>query len=100
MSDAAVLVVVEMTAVRDPEQLKTYQSGARVQLGARGGVVVARGISPVEGSPPFGALLVQQWPSERAFREWQQSEEYRPLKALRERCVDMRIAVVPLVESP
>lgn len=99
MSDVAVYVVVEIVAVRDAEQLKAYQTRARAQLLERGGVVVARGTSPVEGTPPFGTLLIQKWQSERAFRDWQESADYLPLKAMREHCVDMRIAVVPLVQS-
>ena len=99
MSDTPVFVVVEMTAVRDAEKLKTYQAGARAQLLERGGTVVARGSFPIEGEPPFGPLLVQKWPSEHAFREWQESEAYRPLKALRREAVSMRITVVPLVQA-
>jgi uncharacterized protein (DUF1330 family) len=98
MTDPAVLIVVEITAVRDADQLKTYQTAARAQLAERGGVVVARGTSPVEGSPPLGMLLIQKWPSEQAFRDWQESDAYRPLKSLRQQCVDMRIAVVPVVQ--
>jgi uncharacterized protein (DUF1330 family) len=98
MTEAAVLIVVEMTAVRDADQLKAYQTAARAQIAERGGIVVARGTSPVEGSPPPGTLLIQKWPSEQAFRDWQDSEAYKPLKALRLQCVDMRIAVVQLVQ--
>ena len=98
MTEAAVLIVVEITAVRDADQLKAYQIGARAQLAEHGGIVVARGTSPVEGSPPLGMLLIQKWPSEQAFRDWQDSEAYKPLKSLRQQCVDMRIAVVPLVQ--
>ena len=97
MNEGEVLVVVEMTSVLDAEKLKAYQAQARAQLFERGGVVVGRGTSPVEGDPAFGTLLIQRWPSERAFRDWQESEAYRPLKALRHQCVEMRIAVVAAV---
>ena len=97
MSDAGVLVVVEVRAVRDLEQFKRYQAGAREQIGRYGGTVIARGGSRVEGDPPFGALMIQQWPSEQAFRAWQESEEYRPLCAIRRGCADLRISTVPLL---
>jgi uncharacterized protein (DUF1330 family) len=94
MSD--VLVIVEIGAVRDQAALKSYQLGAREQIGRHGGTVLARGGSPFEGSPPFGPVLVQKWPSEQAFRAWQESAEYQPLRELRRACADLRIAVVPL----
>jgi hypothetical protein len=43
---------------------------------------------------PVGRLLIQRWPSETAFREWQASEEYRPLRERRMRAADLRIAIV------
>ena len=97
MQDSEVLVVVEVRSVTDPEAMKTYQNGARQQIGAYGASVIARGGSTLEGAPAFGPLMVQRWPSEQAFRSWQDSEEYRPLRAVRESCADLRIAVIPLV---
>lgn len=96
MQDSEVLVVVEIRSVKDPEKLKAYQAGARQQIGAYGATVIARGGSTLEGIPAFGPLMVQRWPSERAFRGWQESDDYRPLRELRESCVDLRIAVIPL----
>ena len=99
MTEEAVLVVVEIRSVRDPDELKTYQAGARTQIAKYGGKVVARGAGRNTEAEPFGVLLVQAWPSERAFLDWQESEEYRPLRDLRRRCADMRIAIVPLVQA-
>ena len=96
MSDGGVLVVVEIAEVRDPAALKTYQLGAREQIARHGGTVLARGGVTVEGIP-FGPLLVQRWKSELAFRAWQESAEYRPLRELRKSCADLRIAVIPLI---
>lgn len=72
--EGAVLVVAEIRAIYDEESFKTYQLGARAQLSKRGGKVLGRGTSMFEGEPPFGQLLIQRWPSEAAFREWQSSE--------------------------
>ena len=97
MDDSPVLVVFEITKVLNADTLKQYQLQARAQASERGATTLGRGTSPVKGDPPFGMLLVQKWPTERAFREWQDSEAYRPLKALRDQSVDIRIAVVPTV---
>lgn len=97
MADAAVLVIVEVRRVKDPERFAAYQAGARAQIERHGGRVVARGGTALEGEPPFGTLMVQQWPSAQSFTDWQQSDEYRPLRAIRLDCADLRIAVVPLI---
>lgn len=97
MSDGEVLVIVEVRNVHDAEQMRMYQEGARAQIGPFGGVVLARGVIPVEGDPEFGTLMVQKWPSAQAFLDWQASEEYRPLKERRLKCVDLRIGMVPVV---
>jgi uncharacterized protein (DUF1330 family) len=99
MTDDAVLVVIEIRSVRDPDQLTAYQTGARTQIAQYGGKVVARGAGHNTEAEPFGVLLVQSWPSERAFLRWQESEDYRPLRDLRRRCADMRIAIVPQVQA-
>ncbi|KWK42829.1 hypothetical protein WT81_32415 [Burkholderia stagnalis] len=97
MANGEVLVVIEVRAVSDPEKLKAYQIGAREQIGPRGGVVIARGGSTIEGDPLSGPLMVQRWPSEASFRGWQESEEYRPLREMRQSAADVRIVVVPMM---
>lgn len=97
MSNNEVLVVVEIRLIHDAEAMKAYQTGARQQLAEYGASVIARGGATLEGTPAFGPLMVQRWPSEEAFRTWQGSDSYRPLRAIREACADLRIAVIPLV---
>lgn len=97
MADGEVLVLVELLKVKDPEKLAEYQAAARAQSGARGAKVIARGAGGYFGEPGFGTLMVQQWPSEVAFRQWQESDEYRPLLAKRAQAADLRIAVIPTV---
>ena len=96
MSDGEVLVVAEVCAVRDLEALQQYQLAARAQYGRFGGTVIGRGGEPVEGVPPFGRVLIQRWPSAKAFLNWQASPEYQPLKQQRLACADMRITIVPV----
>ena len=94
MPSQSVLVVIEIDSVNDPQSLKVYQAAAREQMLARGARVIARGGSMIEGEPAFGSLLLQEWPSEEAFREWQGSAEYAPYKRLRQLAAKMRICVM------
>ncbi len=98
MAAGEVLVVAEVQRVHDGEGMRLYQEGARAQVARFGGVVLGRGGRSFEGTPPFERVLVQKWPSAEAFERWQTSEEYRPLRERRQRCADMRIAIVPLVD--
>lgn len=97
MADQEVLVVAEVQRIHDAEGMRLYQEGARSQIAHFGGTVLGRGGASFEGSPPFERVLVQKWPSAEAFERWQNSAEYRPLRERRQRCADMRIAIVPLV---
>lgn len=98
MPDGEVFVVIEVSEMRDPSAYAAYQQAARAQIAGWPGVaVVARGGEPFEGDPPLGKLMIQRWPSEAAFREWQESEAYAPFKAMRLDAVSMRIAIVPAV---
>lgn len=98
MAGGEVLVVAELQRIHDADGLARYQQGAREQIGRFGGTVLGRGGSSFEGSPSFERVLVQKWPSAEAFTAWQESEDYRPLRETRQRCADMRIAIVPLVD--
>ena len=97
MSSEEVFVVVEIVSVRNPELLKTYQAGARAQVGSFGGTVIGRGVTTFEGDPAFAMLMIQKWPNEAMFRDWQDSEAYRPLMAMRKEAAALRIAIVPVV---
>ena len=99
MDEGEVLVVVEIQSIKDQAGMQAYQAAARQQIGKYGGQVIARGGSHVEGAPQFGPVMVQKWPSEAAFRQWQASEEYQPHRRARLGFADLRIAVVPLIPS-
>ena len=96
MADS-ILVVVETIEISDKERFATYQGQARQQLLERGGSLLARGGTLFEGAPLSGPVLIQRWPSEDAFREWQDSEEYRPLRDIRNEVANLRITIVPEV---
>ncbi|WP_313805605.1 DUF1330 domain-containing protein [Sphingobium sp.] len=96
MAISEILVVVEVQEIFDAAQFESYRAQARQQLMARGGLLLARGGELFEGSPPLAqSVLVQCWPSEDAFRAWQESEDYAPLLKLRTEAARLRITIVP-----
>jgi uncharacterized protein (DUF1330 family) len=97
MGNGEVLVLIEVVRVKDPEMLAQYQAGARAQIREHGGRVIGRGGGAYFGEPEYGTLLVQHWPSELAFRQWQASDEYIPLLAKRSQAADIRIAIISKV---
>lgn len=97
MTKQGILVVVEVTKIHDPDSLAAYQGEARKQLAARGAILLGRGGAAFEGDPVAGTVLVQQWGSAQAFRDWQDSEEYRPLREQRRKAADIRILIVDAV---
>lgn len=95
MAEGEVFVIVEIKEVIDPAGLQAYQEEARKQLRERGGLVLGRGGVAYEGDDLRGAVLIQRWPSEAVFREWQASEAYRPLLERRRKAVKLRLLIVP-----
>jgi uncharacterized protein (DUF1330 family) len=96
MQEAAVLVVIEVVSVKDPEGLKTYIQRASQLIGPLGGELVAQGGIPIDGEPSFAPLAIQRWPSEPAFRAWLDSDAYQPLNEIRVASATMRVAIVPI----
>ena len=98
MADGEILVIVEIQEILDEGVLKAYQVQARQQLLERGGKVLGRGGELFEGAPPLtGSVLIQRWASAAAFREWQSSEAYKPLRELRKKAAKLRLILVPAV---
>lgn len=91
-----VYVIVEIAEVYDADALGEYQKQARAQIGPRGGSVVARGGQAIAGTP-HGVLLIQKWPDAATFLEWQEGDDYRPLKAIRDQAAHLRVTMVPAV---
>jgi uncharacterized protein (DUF1330 family) len=93
----AVLIIVELLRVKDPEDLTRYGQGIIPQMQARGARTLARGFDVVEGSPQGSMRVVIEFPSAAGFRSWQESAEYQELKRLRLRSADVNIIVVEAV---
>jgi uncharacterized protein (DUF1330 family) len=99
MSEAPVFIVIEVISVQDPEGLKTYAQRASQLIGPLGGEIVAQGGAPIDGELGFAPLVIQRWPSERAFRAWLDSDAYLPLNEIRLASATMRAAIVPSVDG-
>jgi uncharacterized protein (DUF1330 family) len=82
--------------ITDPDRYeRSYVPGARRTLEAAGGEVVVASGSRVqlEGAAP-GHTVVIRFPSEQAFRDWYDSDLYRPLRRLRQDTTANGVAVL------
>lgn len=79
--------VVALVDVADPEGYKEYVAGVMPTVKAHGGRFLARAPGPelLEGGPAPGRAVILEFPTLEAARGWHASEEYAPLKALRQR---------------
>ena len=91
----ALYLVVEMR-VRDWDELRDY-GGRVVGIVERfGGQILAisgPSLKTVEGSWAPDLLAVHRWPSLEAFESFYTSEEYSPLKTLRQQACASRMVV-------
>lgn len=92
----AVLILIEVVAVHDGAGMGRYVAGATEQMIARGARPLGKGFEVLEGNPQGVMRTVLRWPSVDAYREWQQSDDYRELHALRLRSAQLNIIAVPL----
>jgi uncharacterized protein (DUF1330 family) len=79
--------------VTDPEGYKEYAAGAGATVDAYGGryLVRAGATSTLEGDPTPKRFVILQFPDMAALRAWYDSDEYRPLRDLRQRCSTAKI---------
>lgn len=101
MTDAtqgnAVYVVIDVQEIYDGAAIEGYRVAAHEQMMRRGGEILGRGGSVLEGSPAAPAITVQRWNSAQDFIDWQESDEYRPLRDVRLEAMKLRISIVPSV---
>jgi uncharacterized protein (DUF1330 family) len=72
---------------RNPEMAREYGSQVPVTIGKYGGRYLVRGgkTEVVEGELPLAYLVVVEFPSLDRAKEWYGSDDYRPLRAIREK---------------
>ena len=81
--------------VRDPEQFGRYLKGYQESFRQYGGetVFVSRDLEAVQGDFSPDIVALQRWPSERAYRDWVDSPEYRPWKKIRDEAAVVRTTI-------
>jgi uncharacterized protein (DUF1330 family) len=88
-------VIAEVT-VRDATTYERYKELAPPSIALYGGRYVARGgaTETLEGSWRPTRLVILEFPSVERAREWWNSPEYAPAKALRQSCAETEILLV------
>jgi uncharacterized protein (DUF1330 family) len=91
----AAYVIVEVD-VTDPEGYEEYKAPAAANVHASGGRYLVRGgkTEVLEGDWQPKRLVVLQFESVEAAKAWWHSEEYAPLKEIRQRTTNTRMIVV------
>ena len=87
--------VIADIEVRDAAAYEEYRRQVPATIAAHGGRYLARGgtTEVLEGRWTPRRCVILEFPSLEHFRAWWNSPEYRPLRALRERCADSNLVV-------
>jgi len=82
--------------ITDPDGYKEYVAGAGATVDQYGGRYLVRGgpTSVLEGDPSPGRFVVLEFPDMASLKAWYDSDEYRPLRDLRQRCATAKIFTV------
>jgi uncharacterized protein (DUF1330 family) len=80
----------------DEEALQQYRRRNTETVESRGGRFIVRGgeLTSLEGEWDTRRIVVIEFPDLATAREWYESEDYAPLKALRQSASDTRIILV------
>jgi uncharacterized protein (DUF1330 family) len=89
-------VIAAVTEARDQAALVEYRRRNTDVVAAYGGRFVVRGgaLETLEGDWQPVRLVVIEFPTAAAAREWYESEDYAPLRELRRRASDTDIVLV------
>jgi uncharacterized protein (DUF1330 family) len=88
-------IVAELT-ITDPEGFEEYRQGVPATVERYGGRYIVRGgqLEALEGNWQPRRLTILEFPTAEQARAWWSSEEYRDLKALRQRTSKTNMVVV------
>jgi uncharacterized protein (DUF1330 family) len=80
----------------DQEALEEYRRRNTETVTRRGGRFIVRGgdVVPLEGDWDTRRIVVIEFPDAATAREWYESEDYAPLKALRRSASDTSLILV------
>jgi uncharacterized protein (DUF1330 family) len=82
--------VVVSVHVRDADHYPEYARLAQDTVAQYGGRYLVRGAKPIiaEGTPVLERFVILEFPSLEQARRWYDSDEYRPVRALRHKYAD------------
>ena len=82
--------------VTDPEGYKEYIAGTGATVEQYGGRYLVRGgaTDTIEGDAAPNRFVILEFQDMAALRKWYDSDEYRPLRAIRRRCATSNIFTV------
>ena len=86
-------VIADVREVRDLETLVEYRRRNTDAVANHGGRFLARGgeVEVLEGPWPHERCVIMEFPDAAAARAWYGSDEYAPLKAMRQAASDTQI---------
>jgi uncharacterized protein (DUF1330 family) len=89
-------VIADVREVRDQDALVEYRRGNTDSVARHGGRFVVRGgeMELFEGEWDTRRIVVIEFPDMATAREWYGSEDYAPLKTLRQSASDTNIILV------
>lgn len=91
----SIYAVLNVT-IRDDARFREYIRGHLPSIALHGGRVLFRSNDNVvvEGTWKPRLLVIQEWPTEAAFHQWYDSDEYRPWKELRHAACDLEFVLM------
>jgi len=94
MSNDIVYVLLDVV-VNDRVKFLEYVEGHQPSFQQYGGKLLFRSndMEPIEGNWSPKLLVVHEWPSEKAFRQWDESAEYAPWKKLRREAMEINMVL-------
>ena len=89
-------VIADVRQALDQEALVEYRRGNTESVARHGGHFVVRGgdMEVLEGDWDTRRLVVMEFPDMAAARGWYESDDYAPLKALRQSASETNIILV------
>lgn len=94
--------IVSRVVIRSAEDMKQYMAEAPASVAAFGGRYLVRGnaVQALEGSWEHDRMVIVEFPDKESALAWYQSEQYRPLRDLRQRSADAVILLAEGVPMP
>lgn len=98
-STGPVYAIIEVK-LKNPPRFMEYVQGHRPSMLQYGGQILLeyKRTAVYEGNAQWDILVIHQWPSEAAFKQWWDSPEYRPWKEMRSEGADVNLALATTLQ--